>query len=411
MSRRAVLIAVETPEMGDAEVRASIAELEQLARTLGVEIFGTLTQKREAFDAAAYLGKGKREELKQLVDASACNTLLCEHELTPSQAHHLQEETGCEVLDRTQLILEIFHAHARSRLARAQVEVARLQYLAPRLRESGQRHDRQSGRGAGESAIEIDRRKVRDRISELNVEIAGLAAEQRIQRQRRSTTGVARVALVGYTNAGKSSWMRALTCSEVLVANQLFATLDTTVRTLDPASVPRILVSDTVGFIRNLPHGLVASFKSTLDEAREASLLIHVVDAADPDLARHIEVTESVLEEIGAGHLPRVLLFNKIDLAADPDETRARLRERWPSGHVVSAHRPDDVRALRSTLIAYFSQDLVEDEVLVAWGKQRLRGELFTHCQVIEERAGAEGARFRVRAAPEVLARIREMLI
>jgi GTP-binding protein HflX len=409
--RHAIVVAVQTSSVSDGEFERSLDELRRLAHTLDIDVAATITQKRDAADAAAYLGKGKREELKQLVAERQCNTLLVEHELTPSQAHHLEEETSCEVLDRTQVILDIFQRHACSRLARAQVELVRIQYLAPRLRESGQPHDRQRGRGAGESMMELDRRRLRDRVAELNVEIRGLSALPRIRRERRiANDGLARVALVGYTNAGKSSWMRALTGSDVLIADRLFATLDTTVRALHPATVPRILVSDTVGFIRNLPHGLVASFKSTLDEAAEASLLLHVADASDPAFSEQIAVTERVLGEIGAADVPRLLLFNKIDRVTDEAAMRQAIHARWPSAHIASAHRPDDVRAVHGMLLAHFSQKLVEDELRVAWHHQSLRREIFAHCQVLGERAADDAAFFRVRAAPDVLARIKEQI-
>ena len=413
-----MVIAVQLAGMGDEEFASSLAELRQLARTLGVEVLGTVTQKRGSFDSAAYLGTGKRAELKALIgppEAPACELLLADHELTPSQARNLEKETGCDVLDRTQVILEIFHLHARSRAARAQVEMVRLQYLAPRLRESGKGKDRQrggiGGKGAGESSLELDRRKIRDRIAELTVELTGLDAERRTQRARRADrTGLQRVALVGYTNAGKSTWMRALTGSEVYVADKLFATLDTTVRELTPVTVPRILVSDTVGFIKNLPHGLVASFKSTLDEALEASLLVHVVDAADPGFARQLAVTDGVLKEIGAGQVPRLLVFNKIDLVDDAAATRAALEARWPEALVLSARRPDDVAALHAALLRHFSEELVEEELRVGWDQQRVRGEIFASCQVIDERADDQAAFFRVRASPEVMARLKSLL-
>ena len=234
--------------------------------------------------------------------------VLIDHEISPSQAFNLEKEVGCEVMDRTMVILEIFHRHARSRIARAQVEIARLGYMAPRLREAAKQagpKDRArsgtGGRSGGESHGELDRRKIRDRIAELQKELDAMGAGRSTQRARRQERqGLARVALVGYTNAGKSTLMRALTGSEALVADKLFATLDTTVRALHPETVPRVLVSDTVGFIKNLPHDLVASFKSTLDEALEASLLAHVVDASDPGFERQLEVTEEVLDEIGA---------------------------------------------------------------------------------------------------------------
>ena len=414
--RRALMLAVQLAEVSDREFEGSLAELGELARTLGLEVVGTLTQKRGAFDPAAYLGSGKREELRAIVgppESPSCEFLLVDHELSPSQARNLEKETGCEVLDRTQVILEIFHQHARSRAARAQVEIVRLQYLSPRMREGGKGKDRQrggiGGKGAGESALELDRRKIRDRIAELTVEITAMDAERQTQRARRSSgSGIARVALVGYTNAGKSTWMRALTGSEVYVANKLFATLDTTVRPLVPETVPRILVSDTVGFIKNLPHGLVASFKSTLEEALEAELLLHVVDAADPELDRRLEVTQAVLAEIGAADVPRILVLNKMDLV--PEEARVALTRRWPDAFQLSAKNADDLVTLRQKLVAHFSDRLVEEELRVGWDQQRLRGDIFASCQVIAERADNDAAWFRVKASPEVLAKLRALL-
>ena len=414
--KRAVVLAVQLPDVNDDEFNGSLAELGELARTLGLSVVDTLTQKRASFDATAYLGSGKREELKALVgppESPIVECLLVDHELSPSQARNLEKETGCEVMDRTQVILEIFHHHARSRAARAQVEIVRLQYLTPRLREGGKARERQrggiGGKGAGESALELDRRKIRDRIAELTVEIAAMDAERQTQRARRvSSSDVARVALVGYTNAGKSTWMRALTGSDVYVANKLFATLDTTVRPLVPEGVPRVLVSDTVGFIKNLPHGLVASFKSTLDEALEAQLLLHVVDAADPELERRLEVTRAVLAEIGAGEVPRLLILNKMDLV---DETaRDAMKAKWPDALTLSARSTDDLDTLRTALRSHFSSQLVEDELRVGWNQQALRGEIFASCQVVSERADEEAAWFTVKAAPEVLARLRARL-
>ena len=330
--KRAIVAAVQIPSVTDLEFNASLAELRQLAKTLGFEVVDTFTQKRAAIDKAAYLGTGKVEELKALLEEKSAEVILLDHEVSPSQAFNLEKETGGAVMDRTMVILEIFHRHASSRIARAQVEIARLGYMAPRLREAAKQagpKDRArsgtGGRSGGESHGELDRRKIRDRMAELQKELDSMTAGRQTQRARRTERqGLARVALVGYTNAGKSTLMRALTGSQVLVANKLFATLDTTVRALHPETVPRVLVSDTVGFIKNLPHGLVASFKSTLDEALEASLLAHVVDASDPGWQRQLTVTEEVLDEIGAKDVPRLLVFNKIDKGGDEKALRGR---------------------------------------------------------------------------------------
>ena len=416
-ARRAIAAAVQLPATGDAEFESSLAELRQLAKTLGFEVVETFTQKRAGFDSAGYFGVGKREALKSLVEAERGEVILVDHEISPSQSHTLEKETGVEVMDRTMVILEIFHRHARSRAARAQVEIARLGYMAPRMREASKLagpKDRgrsgTGGRSGGEPFGELDRRKIRDRIAELKRELEQMTAGRETQRTRRQERqGLARIALVGYTNAGKSTLMRALTGSEVLVANKLFATLDTTVRALQPESVPRILVSDTVGFIKNLPHGLVVSFKSTLDEALEASLLAHVVDASDPGFERQLAVTEQVLEEIGAKDIPRLLVFNKIDRAGDAAAQKAlavSLRERHPDCIVMSARSEDDVAMLRTRIVAFFQQGLVEAELFLPWTAQKQRSEIFAHCQVLDERTEADGAVLRVRGEAAAVKRL-----
>ena len=454
---RAALVAIQLPGVDDAAFAASVSELHRLGRTLGVNVVATVTQRRATLHRGTVLGSGKLASLQALAgqrgsadaeldgesdldadddDRSAApgalaldedndragvpsptflpiEAVLVDHDLTPSQARNLENATGVEVMDRTAVILEIFHRHARSRAAKAQVEIVRLAYLVPRLREKGRTEgkDRQrggiGGKGAGESSLELDRRKIRDRIAELTRELDGLAEEQRTQRARRRD--MSRMALVGYTNAGKSTLMRALTGSEVYVADKLFATLDTTVRALVPETHPRILVSDTVGFIDKLPHGLVASFKSTLDEALEAGLLAQVVDASDPNFERQLQVTTEVLAEIGAGDVPRLLVFNKIDACGDADaEARATaaLLERWPDAVVMSARRSADVARLRERLVAFFNRDLVEGEVCVPYDRQQLRGEIFAACEVLGERYDEGGVTFRVRAHPAMLERL-----
>ena len=408
--KRAIVAAVQLASVSDLEFDASLAELRQLAKTLGFDVVGKFTQNRAGFDKTAYFGTGKREELSALRQREGVDAILIDHEISPSQSFNLEKEVGCEVMDRTMVILEIFHRHARSRIARAQVEIARLGYMAPRLREAAKQagpKDRArsgtGGRSGGESHGELDRRKIRDRMAELQKELDAMGAGRQTQRARRQERqGLARVALVGYTNAGKSTLMRALTGNEALVADKLFATLDTTVRALQPATVPPVLVSDTVGFIKNLPHGLVASFKSTLDEALEASLLAHVVDASDPGFERQLVVTEEVLDEIGAKDVPRLLVFNKIDRGGD----EAALRAKHPGCIVMSAKREGDVDRLREAIVAFFQRDLVEAELFLPWSAQKLRGEIFESCQVLEERADGEGALLRVRGEPEDVKRL-----
>jgi GTP-binding protein HflX len=452
------VVAVQLPDVDAQSFAASLAELRRLGRTLGVDVVATVTQRRKTLHPAALLGSGKLAELQALAGRTAAQiagdeddeesaaraasdadedgdsgiddprsadleasegaalpapieAVLVDHDISPSQARNLEKATGVEVLDRTAVILEIFRRHARSRAAKAQVEIVRLQYMVPRLREQGKGKDRQrggiGGKGAGESSLELDRRKIRDRIAELTRELEAMAEEQRTQRARRHD--MSRVALVGYTNAGKSTLMRALTGSDVYVADRLFATLDTTVRPLVPATRPRVLVSDTVGFIDKLPHGLVNSFKSTLDEALEAGLLLQVVDASDPNFERQLAVTTEVLAEIGAGEVPRLLLFNKIDRLGGPEAEEAATRalaERWPEAIVLSARRPGEVAQLHERLVSFFTRDLVEGEVRVPYDRQQLRGEIFAACEVLAESYDEAGVIFRVRARPELLERL-----
>jgi GTP-binding protein HflX len=438
---RAVLLGVQLPGVSDAEHESSLGELARLGKTLGLDVAGRVTQRRDRLAPAAVVGEGKLRELadwtggtgvvptgppgskrrdEEEEDATPAaeapapaqpraSVVLVDHELSPSQARNLERATGAEVLDRSAVILAIFQRHAKSREARLQVEIARLAYWAPRMRETGGR-DRQGGgiggRGAGESQLELDRRKVRDRIAELREELAGIEREAGTRRKRRGELPT--VALVGYTNAGKSSWMRALTGSGVRVEDKLFATLDTTVRALQPETTPRILVSDTVGFIKKLPHDLVASFRSTLDEARECELLVQVVDASDPAFPAQIEVTSEVLASIGASESPRLLVLNKADRL--DAETRARLARDWPDALLLSVRDAANVSALRERIVAHFERGHVEAELVVPYAQQRVVAEAHAAARVLAESHDESGTRLRVRATPEVLERLREML-
>jgi GTP-binding protein HflX len=440
----AVLVGVQLPGETDEDHASDLRELARLVTTLGYDVKATVTQRRESLAPAAVLGEGKLKELAELTggkgvvpsgatprkskardrwkesaqegsaedaeapdgapsDGAEATVVVVDHEISPSQARNLERATGARVLDRTGVIVDIFHRHAKSREARAQVEIARLKYVAPRLREGGGKSERQQGKGAGESAMELDKRKVRDRIAELRRELDEIAKDHANRRALRKDQ--LRVALVGYTNAGKSSLMRGLTGSDVLVEDKLFATLDTTVRALQPETKPRILVSDTVGFIKKLPHDLVASFRSTLDEALEASLLLYVVDASDDAHAVQLGVTRDVLREIGAGDLPSMLLLNKAD-RLDED---ARRRLRHLHGHdvlFVSAHDPESVASLRETLVTFFDARMVEAEIVVPYARQALVGSVYETARVLSLDYDDAGTRLRVRGLPEAIAKL-----
>jgi GTP-binding protein HflX len=414
---RALLAAVQLPDVTDGDAAASLAELNRLAKTLGLDVIGRLVQKRQHFDSATYLGPGKVEELAQVLadDLEAHpghpQLVLVDHEISPSQARELGKAVKADVLDRTAVILEIFHRHARSREARAQVEIVRLAYMAPRIREMNKgKGGRQQGgigaKGAGESHLELDRRKVRDRIAELRDELAHIEIDRKTQRSRRQV--LRRVALVGYTNAGKSTLMRALTGSDAYVADKLFATLDTTVRALHPPVEPRILVSDTVGFIRNLPHDLVASFKSTLDETLESSLLLHLVDASDPDFEAQMRTTHEVLSEIGAGETPARLVLNKCDRIDDPERIDA-LRVAYPDAWVISAKSADDVAGVHGRIVTFFEGAREEAVIKLRHDQGAVRAALFATTDVLEESYDEDGGTYRVVAHRASLDRLSEL--
>ena len=438
----AVLVGIQLPEVDDVTHEGSLKELGRLVKTLGFQVVGKVSQKRDGTGAPSLLGSGKLEELAALTGGTgvvgsmappskskararfegAADTIgpfdpepgapakpglvVVDHELSPSQIRNLERATGAEVLDRTGVIVEIFHRHANTREARLQVEMARLKYVAPRLRESATGGGRQQGRGAGESALDLDRRKVRDRLADLKEQLDVI---QRDGDQRRSArSDQLRVALVGYTNAGKSSLMRALTGSQVLVEDKLFATLDTTVRTLQPDTRPRVLVSDTVGFIKQLPHDLVASFRSTLAEALEASLLLYVVDASDPTHEAQLEVSRGVLREIGADVVPSRLVLNKMDQV--DAVKRAELFDRHPDAIMLSAHVPGDVSALRDAIVAFFEAAMVEDVLVLPYAKQGLIGEVYDSARVLSEEHDETGRVLKVRGLPAAIARLRRSL-
>ncbi len=405
-----ILVDVHLQKADAAEHDASLHELRQLLETLGWTIAGTITQKMSSFTAASVIGPGKLEELTEVVKASPeVDSVVFDHELTTTQVRNIREATGVDVYDRPAIILEIFHRHARTREARLQVELARLKYLAPRERVAGARERRGGGRGAravSESFHELERRQVRDRITELQRELDAVHAEQ-VER-RRHREGLSKVAIVGYTNAGKSSLMRALTSGDVLVANQLFATLDTTVRALQPETQPRILVSDTVGFIRNLPHDLVASFRSTLDEALDASLLLHVVDASDPSLRSHIQVTREVLESIEAGQIPSLLILNKIDTVDVAQQ--ALLKEEFPDAIPMSALNPSDIEALYQRLVRFFLDNMTEVDLLVSYGKEGVLAEIRKNVHVLKESYDEKGVCLTIKATPGTVSALKRRL-
>lgn len=455
--KKAVLVAIQLPKVSNQDVESSLQELTRLVTTLGYQVVGSVSQKRNSDKSATVLGDGKLKELAAWTGGSGKIAAMVEHklskaaqkwqdekelneeniestedseeagllsedqknsaqivivdtELSPSQLRNLESATGVTVLDRTGVIIEIFSRHARTKAARLQVEIARLTYLAPRLRETGGGEDRQGGgvggKGAGESSLELDKRKIRDRIKELKTELESIGNEHQVRRAKREQE--ISVALVGYTNAGKSSLMRAMTGSEVLVADKLFATLDTTIRPIYPETRPKVLLSDTVGFIKKLPHDLVASFKSTLDEALHASLLLFVVDSSDPSFRSQLEVTKSVLAEVGATEVPSLLILNKKDRLTDDE--KINLTNEFPDAIMISTRSKDDLKKLREKIMSYFESSMIDEDVLIPYTAKGIIGEIRSKMRVLTETYNEVGVVLRVRSTEENLNSIKKKL-
>ncbi|WP_281887168.1 GTPase HflX [Paenibacillus sp. YYML68] len=318
---RAILVSLVTQQLKREDLYDpdySLAELIRLAETASVEVLGTITQNKEYADSKWFIGKGKAEELKQAIEETGANTAIFDQELSGAQVRNLEQFLDVKIIDRTQLILDIFAGRAKTREGIIQVELAQLSYLLPRLSGHGKNLSRLGGgigtRGPGETKLETDRRHIRDRISELKRQLVEVTRHRTLHRERRKKTGVFQVALVGYTNAGKSTLLRELTEADVYVENQLFATLDPTSRQLKLPGGTEIILTDTVGFIQNLPHDLVAAFRATLEEVNEADLVLHVVDSSTSMMPVQMKVVDEVLEELGAHGKERITIFNKIDM-------------------------------------------------------------------------------------------------
>ncbi len=437
----ALLISICTPDFKGDEAIESLAELGRLVTTLGFTVVGTQSQKQSSTKKVNVLGLGKLAEIahltgnqgvvengdedegqfEEMVDESTVADIPSENlpfgcadvvvfdcDLSPSQLRNVENQLGVEVFDRTGIIIEIFSRHARTKTAKLQVEIARLNYVAPRLRETscGDR-ERQMGKGAGETTLELNRRKVRDQLAELKRELVSVQNEMKGRRTQRSELFC--VALVGYTNAGKSSMMRAITGSDVVGENKLFATLDTTVRALHPATQPRILVSDTVGFIKKLPHDLVASFHSTLAEAHDASLLLYVVDASDASFRSQLDVVHEVLAEVGVDNSEKLLVLNKSDQLTN--EQQQALMEEFPDAMMTSARDPIDVAKLHKYIVGVAENEMIEEEIVIPYTAQGIIGEIRSTMSVTKEDYDYSEVKLTVRSNAIDLARLKKKML
>jgi GTP-binding protein HflX len=352
---RAVLISLITQDMKKHEALAeySLLELEKLAETAGVQVLETMRQNKETPDPKWFIGKGKVEELKRRIDELGANTAIFDQELSGAQVRNLEEALDVKIIDRTQLILDIFAQRAKTREGIIQVELAQLSYLLPRLSGHGKNLSRLGGgigtRGPGETKLEMDRRHIRNRISDLKAHLQEVVRHRSLHRERRKKAGIVQVALVGYTNAGKSTLLKRLTDADVYVENQLFATLDPTSRTMELPNGKEVVLTDTVGFIQNLPHDLIAAFRATLEEANEADLILHVVDSSADMREEQMRVVDEVLEELGARGKERLTLFNKVDLLAPAEREMLTAEGEFLR---ISAYSDADLEKVKSAIQA-----------------------------------------------------------
>lgn len=421
---KAILGMLQLPAMSDASAAKSFDEIQQLLEGLDYSVSSRIIQKRSHRSASTYFGEGKISEIAALtggpgtaprgpdsreVPLRSDLTVVVDDELSPGQLRYLRAAFAVEVLDRVSVILRIFEQRAQTREAKLEVELAKLEHELPRIRDDHSLGDREGGGGRasrGHTNVELAKQRARERMAAIRRDLERLRSGE--EKRILTREGVLGVAIVGYTNAGKSSIMRQLTGSDVLVEDKLFATLGTTTRQLSPASVPPVLLTDTVGFISRLPHGLIASFRSTLAEAREASLLLHIVDASDPDWRLQHAVTEGVLRDIGLGDKPVFLILNKID-RLDPGK-RNNLRLEFPNALQINALHADDGRMLREKILECFAGQLIEARLSIPYAKQGIFSEMRKHLQVLDE-TYEETIVLRVRGRSEVLAKLKAYIM
>ncbi|MEW6549352.1 MAG: GTPase HflX [Spirochaetota bacterium] len=413
-TERSFLVGVETEKVRKEEAASLLRELGGLAESLGLEIAGSMQVKLREKTASLLLGTGKSDEVAAAAKAEGADAIVFDHALTPIQQRNWETLSGLKVYDRSELIIKIFSSRALTKEASLQVELARLEYSLPRLAHSYEDLSRQRGgrygtKGSGEQKIELDRRAIERRIHEIKEELKDVRKSRDVQRKRREKIALPRAAIVGYTNAGKSSLLNALTAAQVAAEDKLFATLDPTTRKLILASGATLLVTDTVGFVRNLPHGLVEAFKATLEEASTSDLLIHVADASDPEVEAHMKTTEKVLDEIGSGSLPRLLVLNKVDLATE--ETRTHWSVLHPEGIEISAKTGFGLDRLAKEIEKALTSSMEELLLMVPHDQYALVSLLHREGSVTEELPGEEGTRLRCRVPAKLLEKVKAYTI
>jgi len=407
-AERAFLVGVQTDTISKGEAESLLKELGGLATSLGLEIAGNMPVKVRERTAALFLGTGKADEVVAAARAENADSIVFDHPLTPVQQRNWEKLADLKVYDRSELIIKIFASRALTKEAALQVELAQLQFSLPRLAHSYEALSRQRGgrygtKGSGEQKIELDRRAIEKRIHDIEEELKVVRKSREVQRKRRERLDVPRAAVVGYTNAGKSSLLNALTRASVLVEDKLFATLDPTTRRLGLSKGGSLLLTDTVGFVRNLPHGLVEAFKATLEEAAAADLLVHVVDASDPEAELHMKTTDKVLAEIGAGEVPRILAVNKVDLL-DP-AMREALSTRFPGARIVSVKTGEGIPELLSAIEEGLTANADVLRVRIPDADYGLVALLRREAQIIDEERDDEGTTLSCRVPDRLVSK------
>ena len=407
---RVILVGVWTSG-SSKDADNSMAELAALAETAGSQVLDALIQRRDKPDPATYIGSGKVSELKGIVKSTGADTVICDGELSPGQLRNLEDKVKVKVVDRTALILDIFAQHAKSKEGKAQVELAQMSYMLPRLRGWGESLSRQAaraggigGRGPGETKIEIDRRRIRDKMAKLRREISDMKVARDTKRQERKRNSIPSVAIAGYTNAGKSSLLNRLTDAGVLVQNALFATLDPTVRKAETHDGRIYTLSDTVGFVRHLPHELIDAFKSTLEEVSGADLIVHVVDGANSDPIGQINAVREVIREIGGQTIPEIIALNKSDIA-DAETIRTLLRVE-PSAIAISVHTGAGINKLVEAIEAALPRPKVELTVLLPFNRGDLLNRVHETGEILDLEHTELGTRINARVDEALAAKL-----
>jgi len=412
---KAFLVGVILKGSSRVQIEEQLEELKFLADTAGADIIGKFTQNRSRPDPATFIGKGKAETIINQASELDCNLIIFNDDISPTQIKNLQKIAGetTKVIDRTGLILDIFTKHAKTKEAKTQVQLAQLEYFLPRLTRIWTHLERQMGgigtrAGAGETQIEIDRRLIRNQIAKLKRELTAIEKQRKVQNHRR--VNAFRIALVGYTNAGKSTLMNALTDADVLVQDQLFATLDTTTRKLDNIEVGiPVLLSDTVGFIRNLPHNLIASFRSTLGEIRDVDLLLKVFDASSDNIHEHIDTVEEVLKEMDMPNKTNIIVLNKIDAITDPQQLSG-LKTRFKEASFISSLKNIGLKELSDQIEKTITSEFQKDVFHLSFKQTKLLDTIYTLTRVLKKKSDYNGIRLEVEGNRESLDKIRQII-